>query len=88
MIVACAVLVACDQTSIDELNVRAEPTTSSPVVATIPEVDTGVRITCHTRGEAVRGDTVWYLIESPVRGYVTNYYVRTSGDVLARRPAC
>lgn len=79
---------ACERTSIDGLNVRAAPTTASEVVGTIDEVDTSVRIECYTAGEPVRGDPVWYRISRPVDGYVTNYYVTTTGDVLAREDAC
>lgn len=88
-IVCCgAAVVACEQTSIDGLNVRTEPTTDAAVVASITEVDTPVVIECYTRGAPVHGDPVWYRISSPYEGYVTNYYVSTSGDVLAREDAC
>jgi uncharacterized protein YraI len=86
--VTAALLGACQNTSIDGLNVRSGPSTSSAVVATIDDSGTAVTIDCHTSGEAVRGDTVWYRITRPYTGYVTNYYIRTNSDVLEREPSC
>jgi uncharacterized protein YraI len=80
--------VACQRTSIDGLSVRAEPTTAAAVVGTIVDDGTRVEIECWTRGAAVRGDTVWFRIGAPVAGYVTNYYVETTGDVLAAEDPC
>lgn len=89
VLTACAAaVVACERTSIYGLNVRAEPTTASAVVGSIPEVDTRVEIECYTRGEPIYGDTVWYRISEPIGGYVTNYYVETTGDVLAVEDPC
>jgi uncharacterized protein YraI len=83
-----ALLCACQRTSIEGLNVRSGPTTASEVVAEIEESGTPVVIECHTTGEPVHGDTVWYRITGPHDGYVTNYYVRTTGDVMERTPSC
>ncbi len=89
MIVAAAALTtACQTTSIPGLHVRAQPSTASPVVATVERSGTYVRIDCFVRGEPVNGDTVWYRISSPHDGYVTNYYVRTNGNILATKPRC
>ncbi len=90
MLVVATVLlcVGCQRTSIDGLNVRAGPTTATPVVGTIDEDGARVDIECWTRGEQVRGDTVWFRIGAPVPGYVTNYYVETTGDVLAAEDPC
>lgn len=85
---AVAVVSACQSTSIEGLNVRAGPSTSSAVVASLDEAGTPVTIACHTLGEPVHGDPVWYRITRPHAGYVTNYYVRTTGDVLEREPSC
>jgi uncharacterized protein YraI len=88
-VTAALVLVgACDRTSVEGLNVRSGPSTSSAVVASLDEAGTAVVIECHTRGEAVYGDTVWYRISRPYDGYVTNYYVRTRDEVLEREPSC
>jgi uncharacterized protein YraI len=79
---------ACQETSIAGLNVRAGPSTTSAVVASLGESGTAVTIACHTRGEPVHGDPVWYRITRPHTGYVTNYYIRTNGDILEREPSC
>ncbi len=89
VVLAAALLcVACQRTSIDGLNVRSGPSTASAVVGTIADDGTRVEIECWTRGEAVRGDTVWYRIGAPVAGFVTNYYVETTGDVMAAEDPC
>lgn len=80
-------LAGCTRTTIPGVQVRTGPTTGSPSAATIPEVDTHVRVQCWTRGERVNGDPVWYRITRPDEGYVTNYYVRTSAD-YANAPPC
>jgi uncharacterized protein YraI len=80
--------VACQRTSIDGLNVRAEPSTAAAVVGTIADDGTRVEIECWTRGAPVHGDTVWFRIGAPVGGYVTNYYVETTGDVMAAENPC
>lgn len=80
--------VACQRTTIDGLNVRAAPTTASAVVGSVAEVETRVEIECWTRGEPVRGDDVWFRIGAPYVGYVTNYYVQTTGDVMSAEDRC
>lgn len=85
---AAALTTACQTTSIPGLHVRAQPSTASPVVATVERSGTYVRIDCFVRGESVSGDTVWYRISSPHDGYVTNYYIRTNGNILATKPRC
>lgn len=84
----CLLATGCDTTSVSGLNVRAGPTTLSPVVATIDRVDTGIGIDCFVYGEPVHGDPVWYRIDRPHSGYVTNHYVDTGGDGLADIPSC
>ncbi|MEQ3553276.1 SH3 domain-containing protein [Pseudonocardia nematodicida] len=81
------VLTGCARTSIEGLQVRSGPGTGHGVVGTIPEVGTPVRVECWQRGEAIFGDTVWYRIASPEQGWVTNYYVRTTGD-FGNRSRC
>lgn len=83
LMAVCVLTTACQSTSIPGLNVRVRPTTSSPVVASIDRTGTRVEIECVADGEPVHGDTVWYRISRPSTGYVTNYYVRTDGNVLA-----
>lgn len=86
-VLALALLAACARTSIPGLAVRAEPTTAAPIVATIPESGTPVRVKCWVRGEVVSGDPVWYRIASPQDGWVTNYYIHSNGD-HANAPSC
>lgn len=86
-LIAVALVSACARTSIPGVAVRSGPTTDAALVANIPESGTPVRVQCWTRGEAVSGDSVWYRIASPQRGYVTNYYIRTNGD-HANSPSC
>jgi uncharacterized protein YraI len=81
------VLSGCTRTSIEGLQVRSGPGTGFAVVGTIPEAGTPVRIGCWQRGEAVRGDTVWYRILGPQEGWVTNYYIRTTRE-LGSNPSC
>jgi 3D (Asp-Asp-Asp) domain-containing protein len=79
---------ACQETTVSGLNVRAAPTTHSAVVAKMSRAGTAVYIDCYTRGQSIYGQTIWYRITQPHRGYVTAYYVNAdSGDVGAHR-AC
>lgn len=80
-------LAGCTRTTIDGLQVRSGPGTGNGVVAEIPRSGTPVRVTCWSRGEPVLGDTVWYRINGPEVGWVTNYYVRSTSD-FGGRPAC
>lgn len=88
VLVVALLCVACQRTSIDGLNVRDEPSTTASVVGTIADDGTRVEIECWTRGAPVYGDPVWFRIGAPVAGYVTNYYVETTGDVLAAKEPC
>jgi hypothetical protein len=71
--------VACQATSVPGLNIRARPTTASPILGNIARADTPVRIICSTRGASVYGNDLWYRISSPRSGYVTSYYIRATG---------
>ncbi|MDN5915268.1 MAG: SH3 domain-containing protein [Pseudonocardia sp.] len=86
VLVSAAVLTGCAQTSIPGVKVRTGPGTGYPVTGTIPQPGTAVAVTCWSRGDAVLGDTVWYRIRSPQAGYVTNYYIRTTGDYANTEP--
>lgn len=79
---------ACESTSIAGLNVRAAPTTASAVLDTLGDAGTQVRVDCFTRGESVRGDTIWYRITQPSTGYVSNYYIRTDAHILDTTRSC
>jgi uncharacterized protein YraI len=80
-------LAGCAQTSIPRLSVRSGPGRGYQVVASIPDSGTAVAVTCWLRGAPVHGDRVWYRIESPRSGYVTNYYISKPGD-YAGAPHC
>ena len=76
---------ACESTSVPGLNVRAAPTTASRIVGRLPGSGTSVLVECSTRGQSIHGQTVWYRISSPHKGYVTAYYVRTDSSTSAVR---
>ncbi len=79
---------ACQSTTITGLNVRAAPTTASPVLATLGDSGTAVTITCFVHGQAVHEDPIWYYITRPETGFVSNYYIRTDQDMLATSRSC
>ena len=70
------------------LNVRAAPTTASRVVGRLPSSGTNVNIDCYTRGQSIHGQTLWYRISNPHKGYVTAYYVRADSSTRAHTPSC
>lgn len=88
LVLALACTAACQSTTVPGLNVRAGPSTSSKIVARMSSAGTAVAIDCYTRGQSIYGQTIWYRITQPHKGYVTAYYVRSdSGDVGTQR-AC
>jgi len=74
---------ACESSTVAGLNVRAAPTTASRVVGKLSSAGMSVHVECFTRGQAIHGQTMWYLISEPRRGYVTAYYVRADSDTTA-----
>ena len=81
--VAALCVSACQSTTVSGLNVRAGPSTSSTIVGRMSTAGTAVSIDCYTRGQSINGQTMWYRITAPHRGYVTAYYVRAdANDVL------
>lgn len=83
IVVAALCVSACQSTTVSGLNVRAGPSTSSKVVGRMSTAGTAVSIDCYTRGQSINGQTMWYRITAPHRGYVTAYYVRAdANDVL------
>ena len=83
IMVAAACVSACQSTTVAGLNVRAAPSTSSKIVARMSSAGSAVSIDCYTRGQSINGQTMWYRITAPHRGYVTAYYVRAdANDVL------
>ena len=83
IIVAAACVSACQSTTVSGLNVRAAPSTSSKIVARMSSAGSAVSIDCYTHGQSIYGQTMWYRIAAPHRGYVTAYYVQAdAGDVI------
>ena len=83
IIVAAACVSACQSTTVAGLNVRAAPSTSSKIVARMSSAGSAVSIDCYTHGQSIYGQTMWYRIAAPHRGYVTAYYVQAdAGDVI------
>ena len=83
IMVAALCVSACQSTTVSGLNVRAGPSTSSKIVGRMSTAGTAVSIDCYTRGQSINGQTMWYRITAPHRGYVTAYYVRAdANDVL------
>lgn len=86
LVAAGAVLTGCARTSIPGLQVHTGPGTGYPVTGAVARAETAVAVVCWVHGDAVFGDPVWYRIRSPQAGYVTNYYIRTTGDHANTRP--
>ena len=83
IMVAAACVSACQSTTVAGLNVRAAPSTSSKIVARMSSAGSAVSIDCYTHGQSIYGQTMWYRIAAPHRGYVTAYYVQAdAGDVI------
>jgi hypothetical protein len=83
IMVAAMCVSACQSTTVAGLNVRAAPSTSSKIVARMSSAGSAVSIDCYTHGQSIYGQTMWYRIAAPHRGYVTAYYVQAdAGDVI------
>ena len=88
IIVAAMCVSACQSTTVAGLNVRAGPSTSSKIVAKLSNAGSAVYIECYTRGESIYGQTIWYRISQPRKGYVTAYYVKTDSGAVGPKRAC
>ncbi len=88
IMVAALCVSACQSTTVPGLNVRAGPSTSSKIVAKMNSAGSAVYIECYTRGQSVYGQTTWYRISQPHKGYVTAYYVRTDSGAVGPKRAC
>jgi len=83
IVVAALCVSACQSTTVSGLNVRAAPSTYSKIVARMSSAGSAVSIDCYTHGQSIYGQTMWYRIAAPHRGYVTAYYVQAdAGDVI------
>ena len=88
VVLALACTAACQSTTIAGLNVRAGPSTSSAIVARMSSANTAVSIDCYTRGQSIYGQTIWYRITTPHKGYVTAYYVKADSGAVGAKRAC
>jgi uncharacterized protein YraI len=88
VMVAAMCVSACQSTTVAGLNVRAGPSTSSKIVAKMSSAGSAVYIECYTRGQSIYGQTIWYRISQPHKGYVTAYYVRTDSGAVGPKRAC
>ena len=88
IVVATLCVSACQSTTVPGLNVRAGPSTSSKIVAKMSSAGSAVYIECYTRGQSIYGQTIWYRISQPHKGYVTAYYVRTDSGAVGPKRAC
>jgi hypothetical protein len=70
--------------------VRAEPTTASAQVGTVP-ASQEVRVTCQVQGEeVVSGNTrnEWWTYLPDLGGYMSNIYFEYPDNRLPRVPVC
>jgi hypothetical protein len=58
------------------LHVRTSPTLAASKVGDLHD-GTSIDIVCQTRGDQVMGSTMWDKIDSPVVGYVADWYTNT-----------
>jgi hypothetical protein len=88
VVLALACTAACQSTTVAGLNVRAGPSTSSAIVARMGSANTAVSIDCYTRGQSIYGQTIWYRITQPHKGYVTAYYVKADSGAVGAQRVC
>ena len=76
------------QTVATGLRVRSAPRTSAATVAVLGPAGTSVAVDCYTLGASVSGDSAWYHIVAPYKGYVAGFYLNTGRDPAAGVPRC
>lgn len=86
MLLAIVCVSACQSTTGSRLNVRAQPTTASPVIGNLGTAGTAITVECFAKGEIINGNATWYRISAPRTGYVTAYYVHM--DDTSTTPPC
>jgi hypothetical protein len=68
--------------------VRAKPQVTAQLEGRIKTSGTKVTVQCYARGSRVAGNSVWYRLATPVRGYVTSYYLNSHYDPVAGAARC
>jgi uncharacterized protein YraI len=86
LVVVCTT--ACESSTVSGLNIRAAPTTASRVVGRLTTAGSSVQVECYTRGQSIHGQSMWYRIAAPHRGYVTGYYIRADSATRSNTPRC
>jgi hypothetical protein len=76
------------RTLVANVRVRTGPDLSARVTGHIKRRGTMVRIACYSDGSLLAGNPVWYRLSSPVRGYVTSYYMNSHYDPVAGVARC
>lgn len=76
------------RTLVANVIVRTGPALSARVTGHIMRRGTRVRIACYADGSLLAGNPVWYRLSSPVRGYVTSYYMDSHYDPVAGVARC
>jgi surface antigen len=71
------------------VSARSAPSTSAKRIRILRE-GTPLRVVCQLRGSNVRGSTMWNFVDSPVRGYVSDFFTSTPSfnRPSAGLPAC
>jgi hypothetical protein len=72
------------------LRVHPSPSASAAVIRTLPN-HTWIDIVCQTTGDSVQGSSIWDQIDSPIRGYVADWYTTTpapAGTFTTSIPRC
>jgi hypothetical protein len=75
-------------TKVAKLRVRTLPSTDSKVVKVLGAAGTKVTVDCYARGQAIGGDSIWYHIVAPAKGFVAAYYVKSGHDPARGVLAC
>jgi hypothetical protein len=68
--------------------VRTKPQVTAHLEGRIKASGTKVKVQCYARGSRVAGNPVWYRLASPVRGFVTSYYLNSHYDPVAGVARC
>jgi len=70
------------------LRVRTAPRTTATTIVRLGPAGTKVAVNCFVVGKPVFGDSVWYHIVRPARGFVAGFYLDTGHDPAAGIRPC